>query len=157
MKILAVFCTLIILCSAIVACAPGSRGGETIGTLTGILVGAIIGHQVGGDSTARALGAGVGLVVGGLVGSELGRMYDTLNKEEQRVHSSIITESIQTSKIGEGHQWYNPQTGNSGRVVVTKQEEYCREYQQTIVIGGKEQQAYGTACRQPDGTWKIKN
>ena len=156
MKKISMVCVLLMLLSAI-SCAPGNRGGETVGTLTGILVGAIIGHQVGGDSTARALGAGVGMVVGGLVGSQLGRMYDQLNAEEQRVHSSIITESIQTSKVGEGNQWYNPETGNSGRVVVTKEQEYCREYQQTIVIGGKEEKAYGTACRQPDGSWKRKN
>ena len=31
----------------------------------------------------------------------------------------------------------------------------CREFQQTIMIGGQPQQAYGTACRQQDGTWKI--
>jgi len=24
-----------------------------------------------------------------------------------------------------------------------------------IAIGGQQQQAYGTACRQPDGSWKI--
>jgi hypothetical protein len=31
----------------------------------------------------------------------------------------------------------------------------CREFEQTIMIGGQPQQAYGTACRQQDGTWKI--
>ena len=30
----------------------------------------------------------------------------------------------------------------------------CREFQRTITIGGKTEKAYGTACRQPDGTWK---
>jgi hypothetical protein len=30
----------------------------------------------------------------------------------------------------------------------------CREYQTTIMIGGKPEKAYGKACRQPDGTWK---
>lgn len=30
----------------------------------------------------------------------------------------------------------------------------CREFQESIVIDGKPQRAYGTACRQPDGTWK---
>jgi hypothetical protein len=30
----------------------------------------------------------------------------------------------------------------------------CREYQTTITIGGKDEKAYGRACRQPDGTWK---
>jgi surface antigen len=32
---------------------------------------------------------------------------------------------------------------------------YCREFQQTVTIGGKTEQAYGTACRQPDGSWQI--
>ena len=31
----------------------------------------------------------------------------------------------------------------------------CREFQQTIVVNGEQQQGYGKACRQPDGTWKI--
>jgi len=35
--------------------------------------------------------------------------------------------------------------------------QYCREYQQTIYVGGQQQQAYGTACRQPDGSWEIQN
>ena len=37
---------------------------------------------------------------------------------------------------------------------------YCREIiieDEVIVIDGVEQQAYGTACRGPDGRWKIKN
>ncbi|MDP6735033.1 MAG: RT0821/Lpp0805 family surface protein [Nitrospinaceae bacterium] len=156
MKKLSILCSLFIL-FALHGCAPGTRTGETIGALTGIIAGAIIGYQVGGDSAAKTVGAGVGLVVGGLVGSELGKMYDKLNREEQHVHSSMISSTIETSKIGEGNQWYNPETGNSGRVIITKQEEYCREYQQTVVIGGKEQQAYGTACKQPDGSWKIQN
>jgi surface antigen len=31
----------------------------------------------------------------------------------------------------------------------------CREYTGTVTIAGKPQQAFGTACRQPDGTWRI--
>ena len=34
---------------------------------------------------------------------------------------------------------------------------YCREIIMDVVIGGVEQTAYGTACRQPDGSWKITN
>jgi len=32
---------------------------------------------------------------------------------------------------------------------------YCREYQGSGTIGGKPQVSYGTACLQPDGSWKI--
>jgi hypothetical protein len=33
---------------------------------------------------------------------------------------------------------------------------YCREFQKQIIIDGRTEQAYGVACRQPDGTWKIQ-
>src|SRR5579871_4478549 len=32
---------------------------------------------------------------------------------------------------------------------------YCREYQQTVMIGGQAQIARGTSCLQADGTWKL--
>lgn len=31
----------------------------------------------------------------------------------------------------------------------------CREFQQTISVGGQVQQAYGMACQQADGTWQL--
>jgi len=56
--------------------------------------------------------------------------------------------------------WRNPDSGHHGSItpVETYQSsegKYCREYVQTVYIGGEKQQAYGTACRQPDGSWKI--
>lgn len=35
--------------------------------------------------------------------------------------------------------------------------QYCREYQATQVIGGQPVKSYGTACLQPDGSWRIVN
>jgi surface antigen len=56
--------------------------------------------------------------------------------------------------------WKNPDTGHSGTVTPTKTYQapgagYCREYQATVEIEGKQEKASGKACRQPDGTWKI--
>ena len=34
---------------------------------------------------------------------------------------------------------------------------YCRDFTQTIVIDGQPQDATGTACRQPDGGWRVVN
>jgi len=31
----------------------------------------------------------------------------------------------------------------------------CREFQDTVIVGGVRQQAYGTTCQQPDGSWRI--
>lgn len=33
--------------------------------------------------------------------------------------------------------------------------DYCREYTRTVYIGNRAQDAYGTACMQPDGSWMI--
>ncbi len=34
---------------------------------------------------------------------------------------------------------------------------YCREYQTTVTIAGTGQPGYGTACLEPDGTWRVVN
>ena len=31
----------------------------------------------------------------------------------------------------------------------------CREYETTVQVNGQWQPAYGTACLQPDGTWRM--
>jgi hypothetical protein len=33
----------------------------------------------------------------------------------------------------------------------------CREYSTTVYISGRPQPSYGTACLQPDGTWRLVN
>lgn len=33
---------------------------------------------------------------------------------------------------------------------------YCREYTQRVRVGGHLQEGYGTACQQPDGSWRIE-
>ncbi|KLN60790.1 hypothetical protein WH96_09955 [Kiloniella spongiae] len=32
----------------------------------------------------------------------------------------------------------------------------CREYQTKVLVGGKKENAYGTACLKPDGSWQIQ-
>jgi len=43
----------------------------------------------------------------------------------------------------------DPYTASNGQT--------CREYQTTMTIDGQPQQTHGTACLQPDGTWRIVN
>lgn len=37
------------------------------------------------------------------------------------------------------------------------QQEQCREFTRQIMIDGQMQDAYGTVCLQPDGTWAIRS
>ena len=64
-----------------------------------------------------------------------------------------------TAPLGKPITWDD---GNaSGSVTTTRQGQdaagnQCREFQQEVTIGGQTEQAYGTACLQPDGSWKIQ-
>lgn len=45
----------------------------------------------------------------------------------------------------------------SPRAVERVDRSYCREYTSSATIAGKKQPTFGTACRQPDGSWRIIN
>lgn len=39
--------------------------------------------------------------------------------------------------------------------VQAQAQEYCREFNTTVTIGGVRQPAWGTSCLQPDGSWQV--
>ncbi len=56
---------------------------------------------------------------------------------------------------GETIIWNDPDRTASGSEGTTTSLEYCREYQSMVTIDGRFEETYGTACRQPDGSWRI--
>ena len=141
------------------ACAQGGQGVGTkqaVGGLGGAALGGLLGSQFGsGEGRLAATAAGV--LIGGLVGSEIGRNLD----EVDRLQAQQAASRAQTAPIGQTITWNNPNTGNYGSVTplrdgTSQSGEYCREFQQTVTVGGRTQQAYGIACRQPDGSWQIR-
>lgn len=50
--------------------------------------------------------------------------------------------------------WDSPRSPGAAAPAAAPQQE-CREYQRQIQIDGKMQMAHGTACRQPDGSWRL--
>lgn len=131
---------------------------QLIGTGSGAILGGLLGSQVGGGS-GRLWATGAGVLLGGLLGSEIGASLD----KADMAYANQANTRAHTAPVGEVISWSNPETGNSGRVVPVKEGysqtsgDYCREYQQTIIVGGEEQSAYGTACRRPDGSWEVVN
>lgn len=128
---------------------------ELVGGASGAVIGGILGSKVGGGSGQR-WATGVGVLLGALAGSEIGR---TLDKADMMYMDQANT-SAHDAPVGETISWNNPESGNSGTVTPTRDGlsasgRYCREYQQTVMIGGQEEKAYGTACQQPDGSWEI--
>ncbi len=63
-----------------------------------------------------------------------------------------------TAPVGSTIVWNDANAGGSVSVLRdgrSSDGQYCREYQQTVTVGGRSEQAYGTACMQPDGSWRI--
>ena len=118
-------------------------------------MGGLLGSQIGGGSGQLAATA-VGVLAGAFIGSEIGRSLDDVDKlKAKKAH-----QKARSAPIGETVSWNNPNSGNYGTVTAIRegtssQGRYCREFQQTITVGGDMQDGYGTACRQPDGSWEI--
>lgn len=49
-----------------------------------------------------------------------------------------------------------PQAAQADTTSISDAEDgrYCREYQKQVTVGGKQQDSYGRACMQPDGSWE---
>jgi surface antigen len=125
----------------------------SIGAFGGAAFGGLIAAAAGGGGAAIA-----GAVIGGaLLGGLAGNMLD---QRDKRMAAEAQQRALETAPTGRPVAWTNPDTGHSGTVTPTRtyhsDRGYCREFQNAVVIDGKNENAYGTACRQPDGSWKIQ-
>lgn len=135
----------------------GAGNKQLLGGGTGAILGGLAGSQVGGGS-GRMWATGAGVLLGALVGSEIG---SSLDKADQ-TYAQQANQRAYNAPVGETIRWNNPESGNYGTVTPTRDGRtssgsYCREYNQTIYVGGKQESGYGTACQQPDGSWKVVN
>ena len=124
--------------------------------LLGGILGAVAGSQVGSGS-GKLVAVGVGTVLGVLIGSDAGAAMDA---RDSAYATGSFGHAMDSAPTCTTISWNNQQTGNYGSVTPTNTYEpepgrYCREFLQQVSIGGKLQDAYGTACRQPDGSWEI--
>ncbi|WP_305044076.1 RT0821/Lpp0805 family surface protein [Geoalkalibacter sp.] len=152
-KLLAILLVLVLTLAGC-ATAPGPK--ETGGTLIGAAGGGLLGAQVG-KGRGQLIAVAVGTLAGALIGQEVGR---SLDRADQMWMERNAQQALEYNRSQQASTWHNPDSGNSGsftpiRTYQTAQGQNCREYVQTVNIGGQPQQAYGTACRQPDGTWLI--
>jgi surface antigen len=133
-------------------CDRGIVSSEVVGGVIGGTVGGVAGSQIGKGrgKTAATIG---GAIVGVLVGASIGRSMDEV---DQNCIGRILEHAPDRRRVN-----WESERGEEYAVMPlrTFQAEgmYCREYQTAATIGGRVQHVYGTACRQPDGAWKIVN
>lgn len=144
---------IVLFCSAsLVSCSNMSK--QDVGTITGGVAGGVLGSTIG-QGQGRILAIAAGTLAGAYVGNAIGKNMDDTDKLKMQA-------ALNNNNVGEPAYWRNAQSGNSYQVVPTKNvtvkgNKYCREYRTVADVGGKKQEVYGTACRQPDGSWKASN
>lgn len=124
---------------------------ETLGAILGGVAGGAISASVAkGDHRTVAIVGGT--LLGVLIGGAIGRSMDNVDQ-------NCVGQVLEHAEDGQEVRWRAPNgydyevaprrtyTGASG--------EYCREYTTTAVIGGRAERTYGTACRAPDGSWRL--
>ena len=140
------------------ACTGANGSKEHGGTLLGAALGGLAGSKVG-----RGRGPLAAVAIGTLTGAFFGRgVGQSLDRVDRLYVKQAASHSLEHQASGEQSRWSNPDSGNHGTItpVRTYREpsgQYCREYQQTVTVGGSTERAYGTACRQPDGSWRVVN
>ena len=125
---------------------------DLIGAALGGATGGLIGSNLGkgkGRTVATVGGVLVGLFVGGRIGRNMDQLDQACAGQVLEHAPDRQTVAWQGQNEGDGY-WVTPtrsyDAGN-GR--------YCREYTSDAIVAGHKQQTYGTACRQPDGSWEI--
>ncbi len=131
--------------------------GSFLGTGLGAIAGGVVGSQIGRGG-GRAVATGVGVVTGAVIGNQVGQSIDNANRSNYPLSPSYSYDPDGTP-FSAG---YVPYTANYVAppamppiYVDPSAGTYCRPFSQEILIDGQRQESYGTACLQPDGTWRV--
>lgn len=135
---------------SLVACSNMTK--QDVGTVTGGVAGGLLGSTVGGGS-GKILAIAAGTLAGAFIGGAIGKNMDDTDRMK-------MNSALDNNNVGTPAYWHNANSGTNYEITPTKNvtvngNEYCREYRTVAIIAGKKQQMYGTACRQPDGSWQA--
>ena len=144
------------LAAVLVSGCGGEIAKEEIGALVGAGLGGLAGSFIG-DGGGQLVAVGVGTLIGAIMGSEVGK---SLDRADKLALAQAQQDALEHGKSGVKTTWKNPDSDNSGEVVpypAYRQTNgaICREFLQVIMVGDEVESAYGVACREPAGTWKL--
>lgn len=146
-----IFVAVLAVCLSLSGCATQGQQ-EQAGMIIGGTLGGLLGGEVGAGS-GRTAAIIVGTLGGAAIGGAVGRSMDDTDRLK-------AAQSLETVRTGVPSAWRNPDTGVEYEFTPTRTFTTatgpCREYTADANIGGERRTVYGTACRQPDGSWRIK-
>ncbi|HEU0117391.1 MAG TPA: glycine zipper 2TM domain-containing protein [Alphaproteobacteria bacterium] len=124
---------------------------QIFGTALGAGVGGVIGNQFGrgGGNTAATLG---GVVAGGYIGNQLTAPRLTSSAP---VTGAYYAYTPPPQFMPYAPNYVAPPAPPSPIYADDDSGSFCREYSEKVRIGNQVRESYGTACLQPDGTWRA--
>jgi surface antigen len=132
------------------ACSGGPE--LTTGAIPGANPGTVLGSPIGAGAGEPPIGA----VEGGLVGADVGR---SLGEEDRTAALKAEYEALEYGRPGQPTIWQSRSGDSHGQILVGSSYQVnrldCREYTHNVWIGGRPRVVKGTACREPDGVWRI--
>jgi surface antigen len=146
------FTILVAFCCSMSLVGCQNMSNQDVGVVTGGIAGGLLGSTIG-NGTGKLIAVAAGTVAGAVIGGAIGRNMDA--NDRLRVNTTL-----DNNAVGQPAYWHNNNSGAAYKVIPVKNvsvngNKYCREYRTVVDIAGKKQQMYGTACRQPDGSWKA--
>ena len=153
------------LATSVSACQSTGVTPQQQAQVGGALRGGLLGYGLGKGHRNKSKAILGGVIAGAIAGDFIGQK---LSAASQQAHTKTVAHTLEYSPTGTANSWNNPDAyqAEQGRVQVTKSYQqprqfgqyegrYCREFIQEIRVGNQVQQGYGTACRQPDGSWEM--
>jgi surface antigen len=129
--------------------------GKVLGGVAGGALGGVIGSKVGdGDTMPTIIGAVAGTVIGAIIGDHIARRMDESDM-------FCTGRALDFAEDRRSVHWLNPD--NQVDYIVTPVRtfndngERCREFSTRMTYGKQHDSVNNIACRQPDGSWLIRN
>jgi len=124
---------------------------EALGTLLGAGVGGFAGNQFGHGSGRVAATTG-GVIFGGLAGNAVGHGMDQAERPSLSYAQPYYpSQPVYYSYVPN----YVAPEAPPAELINETPGDYCREYSELVHVGNEFRESYGTACLQPDGSWKA--
>ncbi len=123
------------------------------GEIIGGVFGGVVGSQIG-EGRGRTAAIIIGTIAGAMIGRHIGQTMDDTDRMQ-------TAQALNNTRTGVGTTWVNPDNGNRYTVTPTATYERsdgpCREFRLDARVGDDpNEEVYGTACLQPDGSWLIR-
>ena len=144
---------ILMLLSTLIVYGCQTTSHEQQGQVIGAVVGGVVGAQIGGGH-GRTAAIIIGSLAGSMIGQQIGESMDDTDR-------MMAARTLNEYRTGESRTWVNPDSGYRYTLTPTRTHEHrngpCREFRLDAKIGNQsDQELYGTACLQADGSWLIQ-